>query len=82
MNPYLTSGVTGAAPIWNRVMQYLLDEKGQKKKDWYERPSNIVMKTCYGKNETFIAGTENSVPCTAPTPNPELVKKEDEHKNP
>lgn len=82
MNPYLTSGVTGAAPIWNRVMQYLLDEKGQKKKDWYERPSNIVMKTCYGKNETFISGTENSVPCVAPTPNPELVKKEDEHKNP
>ncbi len=82
MNPYLTSGVTGAAPIWNRVMQYLLDEKGKKKKDWYERPSNIVMKTCYGKNETFISGTENSVPCTAPTPNPELVKKEDERKNP
>jgi membrane carboxypeptidase/penicillin-binding protein PbpC len=27
MNPYLTSGVTGAAPIWNRVMQYLLDVK-------------------------------------------------------
>ncbi|MEI6326615.1 MAG: PBP1A family penicillin-binding protein [Candidatus Roizmanbacteria bacterium] len=82
MNPYLTSGVTGAAPIWNRVMQYLLDEKGQKKKNWYERPSNIVMKTCYGKNETFISGTENSVPCSAPTPNAELVKKEDEHKNP
>jgi penicillin-binding protein 1C len=27
MNPYLTSGVTGAAPIWNRVMTYLLDNQ-------------------------------------------------------
>ncbi|MBI2051889.1 penicillin-binding protein [Candidatus Roizmanbacteria bacterium] len=25
MNPYLTSGVTGAAPIWNRVMRYVLE---------------------------------------------------------
>ncbi len=24
MNPYLTSGITGAAPIWNQVMSYVL----------------------------------------------------------
>ncbi|MEK7522162.1 MAG: penicillin-binding transpeptidase domain-containing protein, partial [Patescibacteria group bacterium] len=28
MNPYLTSGITGAAPIWNRVMSYLLKNYG------------------------------------------------------
>lgn len=27
MNPYLTSGITGAAPIWNRVMTYLLENQ-------------------------------------------------------
>jgi len=27
MNPYLTSGVTGAAPIWNEVMSYALKDQ-------------------------------------------------------
>lgn len=66
MNPYLTSGVTGAAPIWNRMMQYLLDEKGMKQQNWYKKPDNIVQKTCMGRNELFISGTESSVPCILP----------------
>jgi 1A family penicillin-binding protein len=70
MNPYLTSGITGAAPIWNRVMTYLLKNYGQGA--WYEEPENIVEKKCYfGRNEYFIKGTENSVNCFVdlkPTP--------------
>jgi 1A family penicillin-binding protein len=27
MHPFLTSGVTGAAPIWNRIMRYLLEDQ-------------------------------------------------------
>ena len=81
MNPYLTSGVTGAAPIWNRVMKYLLTEKGQMAKHWYEKPSNIISKTCLGRSELFVSGTENSVPCVIITPKP-LVKKEDGPNNP
>lgn len=73
MNPYLTSGVTGAAPIWNRMMQYLLDEKGLKQKKWYDQPTNIVQKACMGRNELFVAGTENSVPCALPTPRKEVA---------
>lgn len=73
MNPYLTSGVTGAAPIWNRMMQYLLDEKGLKQNVWYEQPTNIVQKPCMGKNEVFVAGTENSVPCALPTPRKDVA---------
>lgn len=73
MNPYLTSGVTGAAPIWNRMMQYLLDEKGLKQKNWYDQPSNIVQKPCMGRNELFVSGTENSVPCALPTPRKEVA---------
>jgi 1A family penicillin-binding protein len=73
MNPYLTSGVTGAAPIWNRMMQYLLDEKGLKQKKWYEQPTNIVQKPCMGRNEFFVAGTENSVPCALPTPRKDIA---------
>ena len=43
MNPYLTSGITGAAPIWNRVMSYLLKNYGTGNK-WYEKPDNVVEK--------------------------------------
>ena len=39
MHPYLTSGVTGAAPIWNRVMVKVLE----KQKDlWPKQPVGIV----------------------------------------
>jgi 1A family penicillin-binding protein len=62
MNPYLTSGITGAAPIWHRVMEYLL-KKENKQEAWFEKPSDIVERNCNGKVEYFIAGTENSSYC-------------------
>jgi len=73
MNPYLTSGITGAAPIWNRMMTYLLKNYGSN--NWYQKPDNVVEKICYfGRKEYFIAGTENKVNCQAslitPTPTP------------
>ncbi|KKP68577.1 MAG: hypothetical protein UR68_C0001G0027 [Candidatus Roizmanbacteria bacterium GW2011_GWA2_35_19] len=74
MNPYLSSGVTGAAPIWNRVMSYLLKNYGNGTK-WYSQPENVVSKNCfYGRKEYFIKGTESTVNCgqsqlgTTPTP--------------
>lgn len=81
MNPYLTSGVTGAAPIWNRVMSYLLNEKGKLAKHWYEKPTSILTKACLGREELFVSGTENSVPCVIITPKP-LVKNEGGHDKP
>lgn len=39
MNPALASGITGAAPIWNKVMkEYLKDSKNEP----FEKPSNII----------------------------------------
>ena len=75
MNPYLTSGITGAAPIWNRVMSYLLKNYGTGNK-WYEKPANVVEKNCYyGRKEYFVRGTENTANCSqsslaTPTPKP------------
>ncbi len=75
MNPYLTSGITGAAPIWNRVISYLLKNYGTGNK-WYEKPDNVVEKICYfGRKEYFVRGTENSANCSqaslaTPTPKP------------
>ena len=39
MNPYLVSGVTGAAPIWNDIMAYVLTDREPK---WQEKPSDVT----------------------------------------
>lgn len=77
MNPYLTSGITGASPIWNRVMSYLLKNYGNGK-NWYDKPEDVVEKNCYfGRKEYFIKGTQDKVSCQqpilnqTPTPTPE-----------
>lgn len=75
MNPYLSSGITGAAPIWNRVMSYVL-KKYSSGNSWYTMPDDVVSKACYyGKTEYFLRGTEKSASCsenlgTTPTPTP------------
>jgi len=62
MNPYLASGVTGAAPIWNRMMTYLLTKYGNN--TGFIKPETIVEKQCYyGRVEYFAQGTENKVSC-------------------
>lgn len=48
MDPYLTSGVTGAAPIWNVVMKELLKNQPDL---WPKKPENIV-----GRNVCIISG--------------------------
>ncbi len=62
MNPILASGITGAAPIWNKIMSNLLNNKNPKD-EIYPKPSNIVSKSCGGRNEYFIKGTENNGGC-------------------
>ncbi len=78
MNRYLVSGITGAAPIWNRMMTYLL-ENYSNEHNWFAKPDDIVAKKCYfGRTEYFIKGTENSTNCSeglfgasiTPTPTP------------
>jgi len=39
MNPYLVSGITGAAPIWNDIMSYVLKNREPM---WQEKPSDIA----------------------------------------
>lgn len=76
MNPYLSSGITGAAPIWNRVMSYVL-KRYSTGDHWYNLPDDITGKTCYfGRIEYFLKGTEKTASCseklfeTTPTPTP------------
>jgi membrane peptidoglycan carboxypeptidase len=68
MNQALASGITGAAPIWHRMMEYLVRTYGNPNK-WYDMPNDVVAKTCYfGKQEYFLRGTENSANCSGPKP--------------
>ncbi|MFH0773772.1 MAG: transglycosylase domain-containing protein [bacterium] len=73
MNPSLTSGVTGAAPIWNKVMRMLLADQPDL---WPIKPETVIGKqvcndsggemtkegdgkeNCSARYEYFIKGTE------------------------
>lgn len=64
MSQSLASGITGAAPIWNKIMVNLLSNTPDTKP---LLPSYVVQKYCFGHQEYFVRGTENSVNC-APIP--------------
>jgi 1A family penicillin-binding protein len=61
MNPRLTSGLSGAAPIWHNIMAYLLEGK---ENEIFDVPSGIVVKfdqEC-NRREVFVRGS--SIPET------------------
>lgn len=77
MNQALASGISGAAPVWNRVMSYLLTNYSTHN-TWFQQPEDVISKPCYyGKSEYFIKGTENKVSCAsyAVSASPTPVKK-------
>lgn len=67
MNPSITSGVTGAAPIWNGIMTFVLRNA---RNESFKTPSGVVSRevctltggqkneSCSNRFEYFIAGTE------------------------
>ncbi|MFH0749949.1 MAG: PBP1A family penicillin-binding protein [Candidatus Gottesmanbacteria bacterium] len=72
MNPHLSSGITGAAPIWHDIMVELLKDKQD---EIVTRSENVVSLPCYfGRPEYFIRGTEptggrcQTLPSPTPTP--------------
>lgn len=67
MSQTLASGITGAAPIWHKIMTNLLANTTDKE---IALPENVVKKFCLGAYYYFIKGTENSVNCVLPKPNP------------
>ncbi len=49
MNPYLVSGVSGAAPIWNKIMTYVLKDQPD---EWPKKPDSVEGRQIC----TFITG--------------------------
>lgn len=63
MNPYLASGITGAAPIWNRVMQYVL--KGQPDL-WPVKPDNVIgEQVCWDSGDLMVKDASGKESCQA-----------------
>ena len=54
----IASGITGAAPIWNRIMTILL--QGNDPAEW-PIPEGIIQKECYGRMEWYLI--ENQMNC-------------------
>jgi len=65
MSPSLTSGITGAAPIWNKIMTQLLEERPSSP---VIIPSNVVKKQCFGRSMYFLVGTDKNARCSSPLP--------------
>lgn len=53
MHPSLTSGVTGAAPIWNKIMTEVLKDKPDLA---FEKPADIATGLVDGRRDMVIAG--------------------------
>ncbi len=70
MNQLLTSGITGASPIWNRVMTRVLerniDISSTSVDEFFSVPQGVVTKGChFGKIEYFRAGSEQRQDCNS-----------------
>jgi len=96
MNPYLTSGITGAAPIWNKVMTYVLKNQPDL---WPVKPENVVgirvcndtgapmnknpdgSESCPNRFEYIIKGTENVSPLTIKRDVIPIIKGTDKQAN-
>lgn len=81
---WVASGVTGASPIWNKIMTHVLEDK---KEDWQTKPANITgasvcnlsgarpaeNESCETRYEFFIKGT---IPGAKPIKQPVLIDKD------
>lgn len=64
---YVASGITGASPIWNKIMRTQLDDKNPHK---FTAPSGMVqLAGCANTGVNyFVSGTEPKNGCPTPTP--------------
>jgi len=62
MNPYLTSGVTGAAPIWNKVMREVLKKQPDL---WPIRPDTVIGKqVCWDSGDLMVKKDDGTESCS------------------
>ncbi len=62
---YVASGISGATPIWNRIIHQLVDDKQD---EIWNVPKNITKEKACGKEDYFINGTQKMVKCPTRAP--------------
>ncbi len=67
MSQSLASGITGAAPMWNKIITSLLKTRSEGP---LLIPNNVTRKPCYGFEMYFLQGTEGTCRYTPITPSP------------
>lgn len=73
MDPYLTSGITGAAPIWRDTMIELLKHT---ENEVIQKPQNVIRIPCFfGRMEYFVKGTQPTAGRCQPLPTPFISPK-------
>jgi len=72
MSQSLASGITGAAPIWHQIMSNLLSNSSSAE---IVVPYDVIQKSCLGRKEYFIKGTESLVNCNFVSPSPTVTPK-------
>ena len=62
MNPYLTSGMTGAAPIWNKIMKEVLKKQPDL---WPVRPETVVgRQVCWDSGDLMVKKDDGTESCS------------------
>ncbi|MEK7550280.1 MAG: transglycosylase domain-containing protein [Patescibacteria group bacterium] len=64
----IASGITGASPIWNKIMSALLSDKPSL--DW-KIPDGLIKINCEGKSEWFLEEDQNKTKYCLPSVNPD-----------
>jgi 1A family penicillin-binding protein len=62
---WVASGVTGATPIWNKIMTELLKNKDN---EIWQKPDSLIKKNICGRDEWMVNGSEIKVDCLKTTP--------------
>lgn len=71
LSPALASGITGAAPMWNKIITSFIPNRSNL---LFEQPESVVVKQCYGYQAYFIRGTETNA-CRYQAPSPTLQQQ-------
>ena len=67
----LASGITGAAPMWNRIMTSIIENNPSSE---MQIPQDIVSRQCFGYTAYFVKGTEANA-CRYQLPSPTLQQQ-------
>jgi len=57
---WVASGISGATPIWNRIMHQMIDKREDEK---WEAPTGVVKARACGREDWFVSGSEKNVDC-------------------